>query len=215
MYIMCVCLFSALSHRVGALQISIIIIIPPGDPHWPYPSLTIIPTVILTILTTILISSTTSASSWLYHTHYLRACIKTSAEDNLLREGWGCVNLMIFIWEFLQFGLTEKALFQVILGFHISVCRLRERGHMSKSVYVHAFHDLESLRDVLRCVIERQLNFPLGWIKYIVIVTWYSFICEMAFSRRAWRCSIAVETACQRVLRLERSASRTPAMSVG
>ena len=27
MYIMCVCLFSALSHRVGALQISIIIII--------------------------------------------------------------------------------------------------------------------------------------------------------------------------------------------
>ena len=27
MYIMCVCLFSTLSHRVGALQISIIIII--------------------------------------------------------------------------------------------------------------------------------------------------------------------------------------------
>ena len=27
MYIMCVCLFSALSHRVGSLQISIIIII--------------------------------------------------------------------------------------------------------------------------------------------------------------------------------------------
>ena len=27
MYIMCVCLFSALSHRVGALQMSIIIII--------------------------------------------------------------------------------------------------------------------------------------------------------------------------------------------
>ena len=27
MYIMCVCLFSTLSHRIGALQISIIIII--------------------------------------------------------------------------------------------------------------------------------------------------------------------------------------------
>ena len=34
---------------------------------------------------------------------------------------------------------TEKALFQVILGLlllSISVCRLRERGRMSKSVYV-------------------------------------------------------------------------------
>ena len=37
-------------------------------------------------------------------------------DDNILREGWGCVNLMIFIWEFLGFGLNEKALFQVILG---------------------------------------------------------------------------------------------------
>ena len=45
------------------------------------------------------------------------ACAKTSVEvDNFLREGWGCVNLMIFIWEFLRFGLTEKAWFQVILG---------------------------------------------------------------------------------------------------
>ena len=39
----------------------------------------------------------------------------------------------------------------------ISVCRLRERGHMSKSVYVRVFHDLELLRYVLRCAIERQL----------------------------------------------------------
>ena len=39
----------------------------------------------------------------------------------------------------------------------ISVCRLRERGRMSKSVYVRAFHDLELLRYVLRCAIERQL----------------------------------------------------------
>ena len=63
-------------------------------------------------------------------------------------------------------------------SYYISVCRLRERGRMSKSVYVHVFHDLESLRErgrmsksvyvrvfhdlessryVLRCAIERQL----------------------------------------------------------
>ena len=49
--------------------------------------------------------------------NWRRACIKMSAEDdNFLREGWRCVNLMIFIWELLCFGLTEKALFQVILG---------------------------------------------------------------------------------------------------
>ena len=41
--------------------------------------------------------------------------------------------------------------------FAISVCRLRERWHMSKSVYVHVFNDLELLRCVLRCAIERQL----------------------------------------------------------
>ena len=35
-------------------------------------------------------------------------------------------------------------------GFAISVCRLRERGRMSKSVYVRVFHDLELLRYVLR-----------------------------------------------------------------
>ena len=52
---------------------------------------------------------------------------------------------------------TEKALFKVILGLLllcISVCRLRERGHMSKSVYVHVVHDLELLRYVLHCAIE-------------------------------------------------------------
>ena len=30
-------------------------------------------------------------------------------------------------------------------GFAISVCRLRERGRMSKSVYVRVFNDLELL----------------------------------------------------------------------
>ena len=37
---------------------------------------------------------------------------------------------------------------------------LRERGRMSKSVYVRVVRDLELLRYVLRCVIERQLYFP-------------------------------------------------------
>ena len=42
---------------------------------------------------------------------------------------------------------------------------------MYKCVYsVHVVHDLELLRYVLRCAIERQLYFPLGLIKYIVIV---------------------------------------------
>ena len=55
---------------------------------------------------------------------------------------------------------TEKLLFQVILGLlllSISVCRLRERGRMSKSVYVRVVHDLELLRYVLLYAIERQL----------------------------------------------------------
>ena len=33
-------------------------------------------------------------------------------------------------------------------GFAISVCKLRERGCMSKSVYVRVFNDLELLRYV-------------------------------------------------------------------
>ena len=50
-------------------------------------------------------------------------------------------------------------------GFAISVCRLRERGRMSKSVYVRVFHDLELLKYVLSCAIERQLEFPVGMNK--------------------------------------------------
>ena len=42
-------------------------------------------------------------------------------------------------------------------GFAISACRLRERRRMPKSVYVRVFHNLEVLRYVLRCAIERQL----------------------------------------------------------
>ena len=42
---------------------------------------------------------------------------------------------------------------------------------MSKSVYVHVFHDLELLR--ISCFVVRlnnSFNFPLGSIKYIDIV---------------------------------------------
>ena len=42
-------------------------------------------------------------------------------------------------------------------GFAISVCRLREKGRMSKSVFVRMVHDLELLRYGFRCAIERQL----------------------------------------------------------
>ena len=53
-------------------------------------------------------------------------------DDNFLREGWGCCESNVVVFgEFLRFGLTEKALFQEIWGFAISVCRLRESGHMS------------------------------------------------------------------------------------
>ena len=73
-----------------------------------------------------------------------------------MREGHGgqgnCFRIII---------ITEKALFQVVtvglLLLSISVCRLRERGRMSKSVYVSVVQYLELLRYVLRCAIERQL----------------------------------------------------------
>ena len=73
-------------------------------------------------------------------------------DDHFLTEGWGCVNLIIFItlrvFTFRFDNDTEKALFQVILGLlllSVSVCKLRERRRMSKSVYV------------LCCAIEQQL----------------------------------------------------------
>ena len=57
-----------------------------------------------------------------------------------------------------MFWFDRESIIPGNFGFAISVCRLRERGHMSKSVYVHCvFHDLELLRYILRCVLERQL----------------------------------------------------------
>ena len=56
------------------------------------------------------------------------------------------------------FWFDRESIIPGNLGFAISVCRLRERGRMSKkSAYVRVFHDLELLRYVLRCAIERQL----------------------------------------------------------
>ena len=83
------------------------------------------------------------------------ACVETSVEDdNFPREGWGCVNLMTFIWVF-TFWFDRESIIPGNFGFAFSVCRLRERA--SKSVYVHVFHDLELLRYVLRCAIKWQL----------------------------------------------------------
>ena len=61
-------------------------------------------------------------------------------------------NLRVFIFRF-----DRESIIPGNFGFAISVCRLRERGRMSKSVYVRVFNDLELLRYVLSCAIERQL----------------------------------------------------------
>ena len=76
-------------------------------------------------------------------------------------EGWGgCEPNDFYLRVFTFWFDTEKALFQAIWGLlliSISVCRLRERGRMSKSVYVRVVYDLGLLRYVLRCAIKRQL----------------------------------------------------------
>ena len=67
-------------------------------------------------------------------------------------------NDFYLIWEFLRFGLTEKALFRVILGLLLVYADWEKGGiNMSKSVYVRVFYHLELLRYVLRCANERQL----------------------------------------------------------
>ena len=55
------------------------------------------------------------------------------------------------------FWFDRESIIPGNFGFAINVCRLRERGRMSKSVYVRVFHELELLRYVPRCAIERQL----------------------------------------------------------
>ena len=57
-------------------------------------------------------------------------------DDNFLREGWGCVNLNDFYLRAFMFWFDRERIIRGNFGFAISVCRLRERGCMSKSVYV-------------------------------------------------------------------------------
>ena len=56
-----------------------------------------------------------------------------------------------------MFWFDRESIIPGHFGFAISVCRLRKRGRMSKSVYVRVFNDLELLRYVLCCAIGRQL----------------------------------------------------------
>ena len=56
-----------------------------------------------------------------------------------------------------MFWFDRESIIPGNLGFAISVCKLRERGRMSKRVYVRVFHDLDLLRYVLCCVIGQQL----------------------------------------------------------
>ena len=62
-----------------------------------------------------------------------------------------------FYLRFFTFWFDRESIIPGNFGFPISVCRLRERGRMSKNVYVRVFNDLKLLRYVLRCAIERQL----------------------------------------------------------
>ena len=86
------------------------------------------------------------------------ACVKTSVEDDsFLREGCGCVNLMIYLFlRVFTFWFDRENIIQGNFGFAISVCRLRERG-ICLRVCMCVFHNFELFRYVLRCAIERQL----------------------------------------------------------
>ena len=56
-----------------------------------------------------------------------------------------------------MFWFDRESIIPGNLGFAISVYRLRERGHISQSVYVRVFSFLELLRYVLHCAIKQQL----------------------------------------------------------
>ena len=66
-------------------------------------------------------------------------------------------NDFYLIWEFLRFDLTEKALFQEILGLLLVYADWQKEGVSLRVFnYARVFHDLELLRYVVRCAIERQ-----------------------------------------------------------
>ena len=63
------------------------------------------------------------------------------------------------------FWFDRESIIPGNFGFAISVCRLRERGRMFKSVYVHVrvFNDLELLRYMFFVVRPNDsFNFSLG-----------------------------------------------------
>ena len=67
-------------------------------------------------------------------------------------------DFFIYFERFCMFWFDRESIIPGNFGFAISICRLRERGRMSKSVCAaRVVHDLELLRYVLRCAIERQL----------------------------------------------------------
>ena len=69
-----------------------------------------------------------------------------------------------------MFWFDRESIIPGNFGFAISVCRLRERGHMSKSknVYIYVRVFLELLCSSL-CDRTTALISQLGLIKYIVI----------------------------------------------
>ena len=77
---------------------------------------------------------------------------------------------MIFIWEFLRFGLTEKALFQVTWAL-LLVYADWEKGGVWLRVCMCVCFMTSNYWDMFFVVrLNDSFNFPLGWIKYIVIV---------------------------------------------
>ena len=75
----------------------------------------------------------------------------------ILTRAYLILELNEFYLRVFMFWFDRESIIAGNLGFAISVCRLRERRRMSKSVYVRVVHDLKLLRYVLRCAIERQL----------------------------------------------------------
>ena len=54
-------------------------------------------------------------------------------------------NDLLFNLRVFTFWFDRESIIPGNFGFASSVCRLRERGRMSKSVYVRVFNDLELL----------------------------------------------------------------------
>ena len=83
--------------------------------------------------------------------------------------------IFIIISKSLHFDLTEKALFQVILGL-LLVCADWEKGGVCLRVCMCVCFMTENCWDMFFVVRSNDsFNFALGWIKYIVIVVIVTF----------------------------------------